>query len=96
MKYLSALQFCKAVIGNSSSGIIEVPSFGIPTVNIGDRQKGRICAESVISCGSATDEIRQAIQKALSDDMQKIAKKYRIHMKERILQKQLLRSLNRA
>lgn len=75
VKYLSALQFCKAVIGNSSSGIIEVPSFGIPTVNIGDRQKGRICAESVISCGSATDEIRQAIQKALSDDMQKIAKK---------------------
>lgn len=74
VKYLSALQFCKAVIGNSSSGIIEVPSFGIPTVNIGDRQKGRICAESVISCGSATDEIRQAIQKALSDDMQKIAK----------------------
>lgn len=47
-RYLSALQFIGAVVGNSSSGIIEVPSFGIPTINIGDRQKGRTRAESVI------------------------------------------------
>ena len=77
VKYLSALQFCKAIIGNSSSGIIEVPSFGIPTVNIGERQKGRICAESVISCGNSKNEIRQAIRKALSIDVQKNAKKVR-------------------
>ena len=44
LRYLSALQFCKAVVGNSSSGIIEVPSFGIPTVNIGERQRRRLHA----------------------------------------------------
>lgn len=49
-RYLSTLQYVHAVVGNSSSGIIEVPSFGIPTLNIGDRQKGRIAATSVINC----------------------------------------------
>ena len=49
-RYLSVLQFIGAVVGNSSSGIIEVPSFHIPTLNIGDRQKGRIAAESVLHC----------------------------------------------
>lgn len=68
LKYLSALQFCVAVVGNSSSGIIEVPSFGIPTVNIGDRQKGRICAESVISCGNSVQEIECALNKALTSE----------------------------
>lgn len=66
VRYLSALQFCAAVIGNSSSGIIEAPSFGIPTVNIGDRQKGRTCAKSVIHCGTEEHEIRFAVNKALS------------------------------
>lgn len=66
VRYLSALQFCKAVIGNSSSGIIEVPSFQKPTVNIGNRQQGRIAAESVIHCGYSCDEIEAAIKKALS------------------------------
>lgn len=68
VRYLSALQFCKAVIGNSSSGIIEVPCFHKPTVNIGNRQKGRIAAESVIHCGYGYDEIEAAIEKALSPD----------------------------
>lgn len=67
-RYLSALQFCVLVIGNSSSGIAEVPSFGIPTVNIGDRQKGRICAKSVINCGNDVQEIDEALQKALSQE----------------------------
>ena len=67
LKYLSALQFCDAVVGNSSSGLIEVPSFHIPTVNIGDRQRGRVCAESVINCGNNAQEIDTAIQKALLD-----------------------------
>ena len=49
-RYLSVLQYIGAVVGNSSSGIIEVPSFHIPTLNIGDRQKGRIAAASVINC----------------------------------------------
>lgn len=68
LRYLSALQFCDAVVGNSSSGIIEVPSFKIPTVNIGDRQRGRIHAESVIDCGYSREEIEVALLKALSFD----------------------------
>ena len=48
--YFSILKHCRIVIGNSSSGVIEVPSFNIPTINIGDRQSGRIKAKSVIDC----------------------------------------------
>ncbi len=66
LKYLSALQFCNAVVGNSSSGIIEVPSFHIPTVNIGNRQKGRVRSETVIDCGNSETEIEAAVMKALS------------------------------
>jgi GDP/UDP-N,N'-diacetylbacillosamine 2-epimerase (hydrolysing) len=62
------------VIGNSSSGIVEVPSFGIPTVNIGDRQKGRIQADSVINCKSLSQDIIKAIKKALSGDFVNLAK----------------------
>ena len=74
-RYLSALQFVKAVIGNSSSGIIEVPSFHIPTLNIGDRQKGRIMSESVLNCGTSTIDIKSGLDKVLSDDFQKVAQK---------------------
>lgn len=59
--YLSALQHCSAVLGNSSSGIIEAPSFHIPTINIGDRQKGRVRAKTVIDCGYETRDIEQAL-----------------------------------
>lgn len=62
-RYFSVLKYLKAVIGNSSSGIIEVPSFGIPTLNIGDRQKGRIAADSVINCGYSTQEIKDGLAK---------------------------------
>ena len=68
LRYLSALQFCKAVVGNSSSGIIEVPSFGIPTVNIGERQRRRLHAASVINCGNNKNEIETALMEALSDE----------------------------
>ena len=61
--YFSALKYVKAVLGNSSSGIIEVPSFGIPTLDIGDRQKGRIAADSVIHCGYSTEEIKEGLAK---------------------------------
>lgn len=67
-RYMSALKYAKFVIGNSSSGVIEVPSFGIPTINIGDRQKGRIQAKSVINCAPVVESIAEAIDKALSDD----------------------------
>lgn len=64
VRYLSALKYCELVIGNSSSGIIEAPSLGIPTVNIGNRQLGRVRAESVIDCGDSTEEIMESIRKA--------------------------------
>lgn len=68
LRYLSLLKYCHIVIGNSSSGIIEVPSFKIPTVNIGTRQKGRVQAKSIINCGNETDEIIKAIRTGLRDD----------------------------
>lgn len=68
MRYLSSLQYVQAVVGNSSSGLIEVPSFGIPTVNIGDRQKGRLHAESVINCKTEEVEIYNALKTALSSE----------------------------
>ena len=61
-RYLSCLQFVDMVVGNSSSGIYEVPSFKIPTVNIGNRQKGRLQASSVINCGTTKKEILNAIK----------------------------------
>jgi len=60
--YLSAVKYASFVMGNSSSGIIEVPSFGIPTINIGDRQKGRIQAGCVINCQPLSSEIDQCIK----------------------------------
>lgn len=56
-RYLSTLQYIGAVAGNSSSGIIEVPSFGIPTLDIGERQKGRIAADSVVHCAPTKEAI---------------------------------------
>ncbi|MDR3246392.1 MAG: UDP-N-acetylglucosamine 2-epimerase, partial [Prevotellaceae bacterium] len=66
VRYLSALKYITAVVGNSSSGIVEVPSFGIPTLNIGNRQKGRIAPESVINCGTSLTEISDGMKKLLS------------------------------
>lgn len=73
IRYLSALRCVGAVVGNSSSGIIEVPSTGIPTVDIGIRQKGRLCSDSVIHCGDSADDIARAIAFALSDEGRRLA-----------------------
>lgn len=67
-RYLSALEHCDLVLGNSSSGLYEAPSFGIPTVNIGDRQARRVRAASVIDCAPEAGEIRAAIDTALAGD----------------------------
>lgn len=72
-RYLSALRYVGAVVGNSSSGIVEVPSAGIPTVDIGIRQMGRLAAGSVIHCGDSADEIASAISKALSEEWRRVA-----------------------
>jgi GDP/UDP-N,N'-diacetylbacillosamine 2-epimerase (hydrolysing) len=63
LRYLSALQYVDAVIGNSSSGLLEAPSFKIATINIGNRQKGRIKAKSVIDCKPTKKDILKAIDK---------------------------------
>lgn len=68
-RYLSAIKHASAVIGNSSSGIIEVPSFNTPTVNIGQRQLGRLAAESVFHCDNSYDAIVNAIDKAVTADI---------------------------
>ena len=75
-RYFSALKYMTAVIGNSSSGIIEVPSFGIPTLDIGDRQKGRIAADSVIHCGYSTDKIKEGLKKVVTYKAQMIDNPY--------------------
>lgn len=68
VRYLSAMQYASMVVGNSSSGIIEAPSFHVPTINIGDRQKGRIQAESVINCEPESSSIKEAISTALTSE----------------------------
>jgi GDP/UDP-N,N'-diacetylbacillosamine 2-epimerase (hydrolysing) len=69
-RYLSAMKYAAAVIGNSSSGLVEAPSFKIPTINIGDRQKGRIQAASTLNCSPDANAIRQTIGHALSPAFQ--------------------------
>ncbi len=67
-RYLSLMKFSRFVLGNSSSGIIETPAFRIPTVNIGDRQRGRLQSKSIINCGEDMESIISAISKALSEE----------------------------
>lgn len=73
-RYLSALKYAQMVIGNSSSGIVEAPCFLIPTVNIGDRQKGRLQADGIINCPPNERKIREAIEKARSKQWENRAK----------------------
>ncbi|MCT7614598.1 UDP-N-acetylglucosamine 2-epimerase [Aliarcobacter butzleri] len=69
-RYLSALQYVDAMVGNSSSGLLEAPSFKIGTINIGDRQKGRIKADSVIDCSANKTDIEKAFEKLYSKEFQ--------------------------
>jgi len=72
LNYLSALQFVDAVVGNSSSGLLEAPSFKIGTIDIGDRQRGRIKANSVISCLPKKRDIDKAFNQLYSENFQNI------------------------
>lgn len=71
LRYLNTMRYCQMIIGNSSSGILEAPSFMIPTINIGDRQKGRLQSESVINCEPNFEEIIGAMKFAVSDSFRK-------------------------
>lgn len=73
-RYLSVLKEVDMVIGNSSSGLIEAPSFCTPTINIGDRQRGRIKAKSVVDCEPEANSIRNAINNVMSDEFQSVLK----------------------
>lgn len=76
-RYLSLMKYAEFVLGNSSSGIIETPAFHVPTVNIGDRQKGRLQSKSIVNCGSSKDDIIYAITTAMSEEHKKICKAVR-------------------
>ena len=68
INYLSALQYLDGVMGNSSSGLAEAPTFKIGTINIGDRQKGRLKAKSVIDCQPTKESIKKAVERLYSED----------------------------
>lgn len=72
-RYYSALKYATAVIGNSSSGLIEAPIFNIPTLNIGNRQEGRTRCESIIDVPATYETIKEGIRKAISDEYKEIA-----------------------
>lgn len=83
LRYLSVMQQVTAVVGNSSSGLVEVPSFRIPTLNIGDRQKGRIAADSVYNCNTDKASILQGLDTIMSPTFkQKAAVTYNPYDKE--------------
>ena len=72
LRYLSCIKYVDGVVGNSSSGLLEVPSFKKGTINIGDRQRGRIKATSIIDCKPNQESISQAIRKLYSNDFKNI------------------------
>ena len=77
LKYLSVMRQVAAVVGNSSSGLLEVPSFGIPTLNIGDRQRGRIAAASVWNCAPDKVSVLSGLDKVLSGEFRDMARTVR-------------------
>ena len=93
-RYLSALQFVDVVLGNSSSGLIEAPSFKIATINIGDRQKGRIKAKSVIDCLPEKKSIQNSIKRAYSKNFQSLLKVVKNPYDNGFSSKKIVRVLN--
>ena len=73
LRYLSVMQQVNAVVGNSSSGLVEVPSFGIPTLNIGDRQKGRMAADSVFNCKTDKQAVLKGLDIVMSEEFRQKA-----------------------
>lgn len=72
-RYYSALKYATAVIGNSSSGLVEAPSFHIPTLNIGERQKGRARGTSIVDVSATYSQIKEGLKKVLSEDFREVA-----------------------
>ena len=94
INYLSCMKYVNAIIGNSSSGIIEGPSMKIATINIGDRQKGRVKANSIIDCDANCESILKNINRIYDPNYQKSLKKERsIHMARAVLVKKIVKLL---
>lgn len=77
LRYLSALKHVALVVGNSSSGLVEVPHFNIPTINIGNRQRGRLMPETVIQSNLQSEELSEKIKDALSPNFKKSLKEFK-------------------
>ncbi|MEG0297769.1 MAG: UDP-N-acetylglucosamine 2-epimerase [Clostridium sp.] len=74
LRYLSVMELCGLIVGNSSSALIEAPYMKKPVINIGNRQKGRLMAENIIQTGYESDEIYNAIKKAFSPEFKEFVK----------------------
>ena len=74
-RYLSTMKYAGAVVGNSSSGVVEAPSFHIPTLDIGDRQKGRIAADSVYHCAPDAESISAGLSYIFSNEFQEVVRR---------------------
>lgn len=85
IRYLSAMKYSACVIGNSSSGIIEAPSFNVRTINIGDRQKGRIQANSIINVKEDKESIKNGIKKVLLQKQTNVINPYKKENTSRII-----------
>mgnify|MGYP001323692340 FL=1 len=93
--YFSYLKHCNLVIGNSSSGIIEVPSFKIPTINLGTRQDGRVKSLSVIDTNYSIKLFKKALMHALSSNFKKKLKTLQNPYFKKNTSDQILRILNK-
>ena len=96
LRYLSALQYVDAVVGNSSSGLIEAPSFKIGTINISDRQKGRIKAKSVLDCKPEKNAIKDTFSKYYSPEFQNSLKNVTNPYGDGVASKQIINELKKV
>ena len=93
LRYISLLKYTSVVIGNSSSGVIETPYFKVPTVNIGDREEGRIKTKNIIDCKPLEKQITISIQKALSDKFKDSLKEMKNPLYQNNTSKKILKIL---
>jgi GDP/UDP-N,N'-diacetylbacillosamine 2-epimerase (hydrolysing) len=96
LKYLSALKYVDVIVGNSSSGLLEAPSFKIGTINIGDRQKGRIKAKSVIDCLPNSTSLKKALKKIYSKKFQEQLKKVKNPYGNKSASKQIINIIKKT
>ena len=96
INYLSTLKYVDCVIGNSSSGILEVPSFKIPTINIGDRQKGRIQAKSILNTNFDLKSIQKALDKSYSKSFRKNLSNIKNPYEKALPSKKIIKTLKKV